>query len=76
MTEVQHLHRSFVFADKVIHQDRAVQELSHSRAFSDRVAHAGKAAQQIDVIEQSVSKTGGGFRVILGYVTDDLREVI
>jgi hypothetical protein len=40
------------------------------------VSHAWKPAEQIDVIEQSLAKTGSGLAVVLGDIPDDLGQIV
>ena len=47
MPEVKHLHKTLVFTDLVIEQNRAMQRLANARPFSDGAAHAWETSQEL-----------------------------
>ena len=63
-------------ADSVVDDDRAVDQFTHSRPLRYGVSHARKPAQQIDVIQQSLAKAGGGLTVVPGDVPHDLGQIV
>jgi hypothetical protein len=65
MAKMKNLNEMLLLMDLVVNQNRAVDQLPYPRPFASGVSHAGKAAEQIDVIEQSLSKTGSGPVVVL-----------
>jgi hypothetical protein len=60
----------------VVNENRAVDQLAHPRPFANGVPHAGKPAEQIDVIEQSLAKTGSSLVVVPGDMPDDLGQIV
>jgi len=66
MAEMKNFNQALLLMDPIVNENRAVDELTHGRPFANGVPHAGKSAEQIDVIEQSLAKTGSGLSVVLG----------
>ena len=76
MAEMKDLNQTLLLMDLVVDENRAVDQLAHSRPFSSGVSHAGEPAEQIDVIEQSLAKTGSGLAVVLGDMPHDLGQIV
>ena len=76
MPEVEHFHKTLVFTDLVIDQNRAMQQFANARPFSDGASHARKARQQVHVVKQSIAKTRSRFSVVFGNVADNLGEIV
>ena len=56
MPEVKHFHKTLVFTDLVIDQNRTMQQLANARPFSDGAAHAWETNQQLHMVEQGATK--------------------
>src|ERR1039458_4513498 len=76
MAEMKDLNQTLLLMDLVIDENRAVDQLTHPRPFASGVPHAGEPAEQIDVIEQSLAKTGSGLAVVLGDMPHDLGQIV
>jgi len=62
--------------DLVVNQNRAVDQLTYPRPFVSDVPHPWVPAEQIDVIKQSLAKTGSGLVVVLGDMPHDLGQIV
>jgi hypothetical protein len=76
MTEVKHFHKTLIFTDLVVDQNRAMEQLANARSFSNSASDAGKTSQQVHMVEQSIAKTRSRIIVLLGDMADDLGEVV
>jgi hypothetical protein len=75
MTHVKYFDDVSIFPHPVIYKNGAMMQFSNAGPFSDCATHAGEPAQQVHVVEQSASKTPGGFAIILGNMPDDFSEI-
>lgn len=69
------LNQALFLMDLVVDENRAVNQLTDARPFASRAPHARESAEQIDVIEQGLAKTAGGFVVVLCDVLHDLGQI-
>ena len=76
MAKMKDLNQTLLLMDLVVDENRAVDQLTHLRPFASGVPHAGEPAEQIDVIEQSLAKTGSRLAVVLGYVPHDFGQIV
>ena len=76
MAKMKDLNQTLLLMDLVVDENRAVDQLTHPRPFARGVPHAGEPAGQIDVIEQSLAKTGSGLAVVLGDMPHDLGQIV
>jgi hypothetical protein len=73
---MKNLNQTLLLMDLVVNQNRAVDQLTHRRPFASGVPHAWEPAEQIDVIEQSLAKTGSCLVVVLGDMPHDLGQIV
>jgi hypothetical protein len=76
MAKMKNLNQTFLLMDLVVNQNRAVDQLTHPRPIASSVPDAWEPAEQIDVIEQSLAKTGSGLVVVLGDMPHDLGQIV
>jgi hypothetical protein len=76
MTDVKDLDFAPGFPDVVINEKWAVRQFSNAGPFPNQSTHARELSQQVDVLDQRTAEAGGSFRVILGNVADDFREIV
>jgi hypothetical protein len=75
MPKMKNLNQTPTLMDSIVDNDRAVDQFTDPRPLLCGVSHARKPAEQIDVIQQSLAKAGGGLTVVSGDVPHDLGQI-
>jgi hypothetical protein len=76
MAKMRNLNQTLLLVDLIVNENRAVDQLTHPRPLARGVAYSGKPAEQIDVVKQSLAKTGSGFIVVPGDMPHDRGQII
>ena len=74
--EVQYFHDMDALLDLVVHHNWTVHQPSHLATITDWGPYSRVVSQQLEIIKKRMPKARSCGRIILGNVSDDLREIV